>query len=132
MIIEMCTFEGISLVSGWFGLKLAGINRRLKRIDMSAKPLPIIDSYLRDKIGMTTKEERLLTKWSIKLISVVTQYKAFEYLLTLGIREGRKQHENQLEENQRSRNSTINPRWHNRIRCLLVGHSWKAAIGRRD
>src|SRR5208282_6512328 len=80
MILEFILFE-ITGIGSMLGLNsLRNIKEQCQGINRP-KSLPIIDAYLRHRIGKMSKRELYLSRKAVAAIQRLSKYQAFRYLL---------------------------------------------------
>lgn len=126
MVLEVVVYEIVSTAAGFLGIKMIKLGHTKKRLQSinAPKQLPIIDKYLKNKVGTVTKTQQFLVNRIVNLISTVIKYQAFRYLIVLFMR---RSHANQLEEGSDQRSSIRITRGTRSPRLLLRGEEDKAA-----
>lgn len=85
MILEIILYEVSTTIAGLLGIKaisFAGVNKQMMGIKQP-KRIPIVDRILKSKIGKTSKREEWMSRKAVSVLSKISKYRSFRYLLIL-------------------------------------------------
>jgi hypothetical protein len=109
MILELILFE-ITGIGGMLGYQsVSNVKAQCRGIN-APKELPIIDAYLRHRVGRLSKQELYVSTKAVAAVQRLSKYRAFRYLLVYFWREVRV---HQLEKGRNHLRSIGSARWYN-------------------
>jgi hypothetical protein len=111
MILEFILFEitGIGSMLGY--QSVSNVKAQCRGINMP-KELPIIDGYLKHRVGKLSKQELYVSTKAVAAVQRLSKYRAFRYLLVYFWREARA---HQLEKGRNRFRSSGCARWYHSV-----------------